>query len=136
MAKEIVYSALAVFGAFIAFLIWLSNTLGADLNVTASAVGLSVLIIAVAFSGAWLTEAWQFPGPEPLIVWQTIALPAHWVCWFGVLDSIALGGSPPNDPFAKVLQPHWYNNLWTKWGVFLVLSALSVVLYRKHRASY
>ena len=114
--------------AVLAFLLWLSRSLGASFSSVCTAAMPIVFCAVIAFL------AWRFLddfGLPLLAGFLVVSWPAVWP----VLDSIASGGRD-TDTFFRPISDPLVNSEWVKWGVealFVALLVLAVYAHRRRR---
>ncbi|MGF6637154.1 hypothetical protein [Paraburkholderia tuberum] len=119
--------ALCILGV-LAFLLWLSRSLGASFSSVCTAA-MPVLFCAVIALLAWrFLDDFGFPLLAGFLV---VSWPAVWP----VLDSIASGRRDADTFFHPMSEP-LVSSDWLKWGVealFVGLLALAIYLRRRRR---
>lgn len=107
-----------------------SRSIGSDFQITLRALGISVLILGVLGAVWWFTE-WK------ISLMGSLAATWIWPTWWGVLDSIANGGTNPETSFFKMQSDVWWNGHLFKWGLEgLLVALLSYFIVRQLNDRY
>lgn len=98
------------------FVLRLSNSIGAEFEVTLQAVMRSTVVFLIVFAFQWLTR---------ISLWFALSLflAGAWICWWGVLDSIARNVNAPFPLYDT--ERIWYTTMWFKLGIEAVIVGIT-----------
>jgi hypothetical protein len=117
-------------GAVVLLALWIASTTGAEWPVVGSALGNSCFVVM----GAVLVN--RIVHPFPFTFWLPLCTGGIYICWWAVLDSIALQHVRNLHPLFMEMEPlPWWCSWWFKWATLALLLALvSVVCKRVDRS--
>jgi hypothetical protein len=122
------FITIVITGALALFAYKFSRDIGADFQSTLWSVVQSIVVLGLAGIVLWKLS-------PPLLPFSAAVLSLLWPCWWKVLDSIASGGSNPQEPSPFNFMPPdiWWNGPWFKYGTEALLIGLAVYLFIRHR---
>ena len=104
---------------FVAGVLMLSKKIGADFQITLGATLRSIPVLIFSGAAIWFLKSRILAGFA-----ATAAV--LWPFWWGVVDSIAVGGQNPDT--AIMLEQPWWDTGWVLWGTELSLVSLAIWL--------